>query len=196
MLYDDALTFPTLREAEEAIDEFIDMAKTYGNLLVCDVYDICDEPLPPGIGEEATSGWECETINLSKIKIAKVHDGYLICMPPRNINVKDIKEDKTMATTTNKTLTPIINCYDSSEELERDKKIQEATEEAEKKILDIRIELAKTLEAIRTEYQEQEAIRREERQAHVWKRRYDALLKEGFSVEQAWEMTMKSFEVD
>lgn len=111
------------------------------------------------------------------------------------ITTKFDKEDNTMATTTNKTLTP-VDYTATPEELERDKKIQEATEEAEKKILDIRIELAKTLEAIRAEYQEQEAIKREERQAHAWKRKYEALLKEGFSVEQAWEMTMKSFEVD
>lgn len=189
MLLEDVLTFPTLAEAEKAIDEFIEMAKTYGDLLVCDVYDICDEPLPPGIGEEAASGWGCEIINLSKIKIAKVHDGYLICMPPRNINVK---EDKTMATTTNKS-------YDytaTPEELELDKAVKEATEEAEKKIMDIRIELSKKLEALRTEYQEKEAVKREERQAHAWRRRYDALLKEGFSVEQAWEMTMEAFKID
>jgi len=102
------------------------------------------------------------------------------------------EEDKTMAITTNKS-------YDytaTPEELELDKAIKEATEEAEKKILDIRIELSKKLEALRAEYQEKEAVKREERQAHAWKRKYDALLKEGFSVEQAWEMTMESFKVD
>ena len=102
------------------------------------------------------------------------------------------KEDKTMAITTNKS-------YDytaTTEELELEKAIEEAREEAEKKITDIRIELSKTLEALRTEYREKEAVKREERQAHAWKRKYDALLKEGFSVEQAWEMTMESFKVD
>lgn len=82
------------------------------------------------------------------------------------------------------------------EELELEKAAQEAKDEAEKKIMDIRIELSKKLEALRSKYEEQRAVKREECQAHVWKRRYDALLKEGFSVEQAWEMTMKSFEVD
>ena len=102
------------------------------------------------------------------------------------------EEDKTMATTTNKncdyTVTP--------EELELEKAVEAATEEAEKKIRDIRIELSKKLEALRTEYQEKEAIKREERQAHAWKRRYDALLKEGFSIEQAWEMMMEAFKAD
>ena len=44
-------------------------------------------------------------------------------------------------------------------------------------------------------FERAERIKREEQYAHAWKRKYDALLKEGFSVEQAWEMTMKSFEM-
>lgn len=102
------------------------------------------------------------------------------------------KEENTMATTTNKS-------YDytaTPEELELEKAVEAATEEAEKKIRDIRIELSKKLEALRTEYHEKEAIKREERQAHAWKRRYDALLKEGFSIEQAWQMTMEAFKID
>ena len=102
------------------------------------------------------------------------------------------KEENTMATTTNKS-------YDytaTPEELELEKAIKEATEEAEKKIMDIRIELSKKLEALSMEYHEKEAVKREERQAHAWKRKYDALLKEGFSIEQAWEMTMEAFKCD
>ncbi len=105
---------------------------------------------------------------------------------------KFYKEDNTMATTTNKSYDYTATPY----ELELDKAVKEATEEAEKKIMDIRIELSKKLEAIRTEYYEKETIKREERYAHAWKRKYDALLKEGFSVEQAWEMTMEAFKVD
>lgn len=102
------------------------------------------------------------------------------------------KENNTMANTTNKS----YNYTATPEELELDKAIKEAQDEAEKKIMDIRIELSKKLEALRTEYSEKAAIKCEERQAHVWKRRYDALLKEGFSVEQAWNMTMESFKAD
>lgn len=117
---------------------------------------------------------------------------YISLDQPKLINAENNKEENTMATTTNKsydyTVTP--------EELEREKAIKEATEEAEKKIMDIRIELSKKLEAIRTEYNEKETVKREEWYAHVWKRKYDALLKEGFSIEQAWEMTMEAFKCD
>lgn len=103
-----------------------------------------------------------------------------------------IKEDIIMATTTNKS-------YDytaTPEELELDKAIKEATEEAEKKILDIRIELSKKLEALRTEYSEKEAVKRKERQAHAWKRKYDALLKEGFSIEQVYDILQTKMKMD
>ena len=97
-----------------------------------------------------------------------------------------------MAITANKsydyTVTP--------EELELEKAIKEARDEAEKKVMDIRMELSKTIEALRTEYHEKETIKREEQYAHTWKRKYDALLKEGLSIEQAWEMTMEAFKID
>lgn len=175
--------YDTYEDADDARNRLLQEAEWFEFLSLNDVNAILDKDAP---FMDPEVGWTEELIMESRFEKRPL--GYSICLPkPININ-KNNKEDKTMATTTNKTLTP--------EELELEKAIKEVQDEAEKKITDIRIELSKKIEAIRTEYQEQEAIRREEHQARYWKRRYDALLKEGFSVEQAWEMTMKSFEVD
>ena len=116
------------------------------------------------------------------------------------------EEDKTMATTTNKSydytatttkkiLAQAFDYDECPEEVEFDKKRKELIDEAEKKILDIRHELALALDKLDKERFEQDMQRNEEAQAKMWKRKYDALLKEGFSVEQAWEMTMESFKI-
>ena len=105
------------------------------------------------------------------------------------------KEDKTMANYI-KTPVHLYNYEDTPEDVEFEKKRKELIDEAEKKILDIRKELAVALDKLDEERFEQEMQRKEALQAKAWKRKYDALLKEGFSIEQAWEMTMKSFELD
>lgn len=195
MLNGDIFAFENRYAAEDILDTFREIANHYGQLSVGDVYDIYQVAPPIAVSKTCgKKGWTARM--LKRARIVPVSDRYLITMPPatdfteadKNIN----KEDKTMSTDINKT----CDYTATPEELELEKAAQEARDEAEKKIMDIRIELSKKLEALRTEYHEKEAIKREERQAHVWKRRYDALLKEGFSVEQAWEMTMKSFEVD
>ena len=95
-----------------------------------------------------------------------------------------------------KTPVHLYNYEDTPEDVEFEKKRKEIIDEAEKKILDIRKELAVALDKLDAERFEQEMQRKEALQAKAWKRKYDALLKEGFSIEQAWEMTMKSFELD
>jgi hypothetical protein len=188
MLNGDMFAFADENEAYMTLDAIKDVNYHF-DVTILDMCGLCLADIQSELIPDPDDGWKRGT--LSTVKIEHVCDAYLLCMPPMNI-----KEDKTMATTINKTLTPIIDYNATPEDLERDKKIKEVTEEAEKKILDIQIELTKTLEAIRYEHQEKKAIEREEQQAHAWKRKYDALLKEGFSVEQAWEMTMKSFEMD
>lgn len=188
MLNGDIFAFADADKAYEILDVIKDV-NAHFDITIWDMCKFCQADIQLELLPDPDDGWKRGTLNCASV--VPVNGGYLICVPPKNI-----KEDKTMATTINKTLTPIIDYNATPENLERDKKIKEVTEKAEKKILDIQIELAKTLEAIRSEYQEKKETKREEQQARFWKRRYDALLKEGFSVEQAWEMTMKSLEVD
>lgn len=212
-------TFPWRWQGEELLDLMKDYAEKFGYITVKDYCDLAE--IPKDVREMAIyktfmgSYWLPEELNRVRVRKRTGRPSFYLYLPnPRpepglfdglmsveiinkyiheyNMESHIVKEDNTMATTTNKS-------YDytaTPEELELEKAIEEAREEAEKKILDIRIELAKTLEALRTEYQEKEAVKREERQAHAWKRKYDALLKEGFSVEQAWEMTMEYFKAD
>lgn len=189
----DTLYFETRSEAEMVLDELKDIANEYGNVSLSDYYELA------GVAssfEDTRYGWTYRDLYGVKVKM-EVYDAqtnkliyYISLDQPKLINTKNNKEDNTMATTKScdYTATP--------EELELEKAIKEAQDEAEKKILDIRMELSKKLEALRTEYHEKETIKREEQYAHAWKRKYDALLKEGFSIEQAWEMTMESFKAD
>lgn len=184
MLNGDMFAFADEDEANDTLAA-IKEANAHFDVTILDMCCVCNVEIQPELIPDPDDGWKRGTLKCASV--VPVHDGYLICVPPKNI-----KEDKTMGTTINKT----CDYTATPEELELNKAIREAQDEAEKKIMDIRIELSKKLEALRKEYEEQEATKREERQAHYWKRRYDALLKEGFSVEQAWEMTMKSLEVD
>ena len=184
MLNGDMFAFADENEAYMTLDAIKDVNYHF-DVTILDMCGLCLADIQSELIPDPDDGWKRGT--LSTVKIEHVCDAYLLCMPPMNI-----KEDKTMDATTNKT----CDYTATPEELELNKAIKEAQDEAEKKILDIRIELSKKLEALRSEYQEKEAVKREERQAHAWKRKYDALLKEGFSVEQAWEMTMKSFEMN
>lgn len=184
MLNGDIFAFADADKAYEILDVIKDV-NAHFDITIWDMCKFCQADIQLELLPDPDDGWKRGTLNCASV--VPVNGGYLICVPPKNI-----KEDKTMSTDINKT----CDYTATPEELELDKAIKEAQDEAEKKIMDIRIELSKKLEALRTEYHEKEAIKREERHAHVWKRRYDALLKEGFSIEQAWEMTMKSFEAD
>lgn len=82
------------------------------------------------------------------------------------------------------------------EVIEYEKKCKELRDEAEKKILDIRKELALALQKLDQERKDAERVKREQTQAKIWKTKYDTLVEAGFTSEQAWEMTMKSFEID
>ena len=197
MLHDDiVLTFQTLSEAEDVLDCFIETASIYGDLHLDEVYDVCNKPLPDGIGEEAKSGWNYTTIE--SVEILKGHDGYLICMPPKDIN---IKEDKNMAnhfTTTKTGDIPRVSSLEFEDpiEVEFEKKKKDLVDEAEKKILDIRQELAAALDKLRSEQYERHQQEKEKSMANMWKRKYDALVEAGFTEDQAWQMTMESFKLD
>lgn len=191
----DTLYFETRSDAETVLDELNDIANEYGSASLADYYELAGVT---SVFADTKYGWTYRDLCDAKVrtKLFDVYSNkfvfYISLSQPHLIYTKNNKEDNTMATTTNKS-------YDYSatpEELELDKTIKEATEEAEKKIMDIRIELSKKLEALRTEYHEKEAVKREERQAHAWKRRYDALIAEGFTADQAWEMTMEAFKCD
>lgn len=82
------------------------------------------------------------------------------------------------------------------EEIQYEKDCKKARDEAENKIAEIRLDLSKKLTKLREDYQEQIAKNEEANKAKMWRRKYDALIEAGFSEEQAWEMTMKSFEMD
>lgn len=187
MLNGDIFAFANKDEAYNTLND-IKEANASFDITILDMCSLCQADIQPELLPDPDDGWKRGTLKYARVM--PVLGGYLICVPPKNI-----KEDNTMAIAGNKTFTN-VDYTATPEELEMDKAVKEAKEEAEKKILDIRIELSKKLEALRSEYDEKWAVEREEKQAHVWKRRYDALLKEGFSTEQAWEMMMKSFEVD
>ena len=120
------------------------------------------------------------------------------------------KEDKNMATKYN-----IYNCgtvcnpskdggiprvssleFDDPIQVEFEKKKKDLVDEAEKKILDIRQELAAALDKLLSEQRERRMEEKEKSQAKMWKRKYDALIEAGFTEDQAWQMTMESFKID
>lgn len=202
MLNGDIFAFANRYEAEDYLDIFKETANHYGRLTVGDVYDICQEAPPIATYETwGEKGWTAEMLN--RARIVPVSDGYLIAMPSIvdfvEANKNNIKEDKSMTnrnTTTTKTPVHLYNYEDTPEDVEFEKKRKELTDEAEKKILDIRKELAVALDKLDEERFEQEMQRRDAMQAKAWKRKYDTLIAEGFTIEQAWEMTMKWFEAD
>ena len=114
--------------------------------------------------------------------------GYMTC----NMNKFFNKEEKIMATTTN----VFIECIATPEEIQYERDCKKASDEAEDKIAEIRLDLSKKLTKLREDYLEQIAKNEEANKAKMWRRKYDALIEAGFSEAQAWEMTMKSFELD
>ena len=114
--------------------------------------------------------------------------GYMMCNMNRFFN----KEEKIMVTTTYAPIEKIA----TPEEIQYEKDCKKARDEAENKIAEIRLDLSKKLTKLREDYQEQIAKNEEANKAKMWRRKYDALIEAGFSEEQAWEMTMKSFEMD
>lgn len=114
--------------------------------------------------------------------------GYMMCNMDKFFN----KEEKIMATTTN----VFIERIATPEEIKYEQDCKKARDEAEDKIAEIRLDLSKKLAKLREDYLEQIAKNEETNKAKMWRRRYDALIEAGFSEAQAWEMTMKSFELD
>lgn len=114
-------------------------------------------------------------------------------------NKKFLEEENNMATTTNMncTLAPVYSYKAKDEETlayeEAKRKIQE---EADKKIQKIMDDTAKKLEALENERFWARKKKGEADQAKYWKTRYDALIEAGFTDDQAWQMCMKSFEMD
>ena len=191
----DILYFKTRSEAEMVLDNLKDIANKYGSVSISDYYELAGIF---GSFEDTRYGWTSRDLYGVKVQV-KLFDAqkgeldyYISLGQPNLIYTENNKEENTMAITANKS----YDCTATPEELELEKAIKEARDEAEKKILDIRMELSKKLEALRTEYHEKEVIKREQIQAKIWKTKYDALVEAGFTSEQAWEMTMKSFEMD
>lgn len=113
---------------------------------------------------------------------------YMMCNMDKFFN----KEEKLMIATT---YVP-IECIATPEEIQYEQDCKKARDEAEDKISEIRLDLSKKLTKLREDYLEQIAKNEEANKAKMWRRKYDALIEAGFSEAQAWEMTMKSFELD
>lgn len=190
MLNGDMFAFAYYDEAYRTLDAIKDV-NAHFDVTIWDMCSLCQADIQPELIPDPDDGWKRGT--LKYVNVVPVHDGYLICVPPKNI-----KEDKTMSKINYNTGAPKNYSLEnaSPKEIEFEKKRKELMDEAEKKILDIRKELAIELNKLETERFEQKMQIEEEARAKMWKRKYDALIKEGFSVEQAWEMTMKSFELD
>ena len=109
-----------------------------------------------------------------------------------NMNKFFNKEEKPMITTTYVPIEKIA----TPEEIQYEQDCKKARDEAEDKIAEIRLDLARKLTKLREDYREQIAKNEEANKAKMWHRKYDALIEAGFSEAQAWEMTMKSFELD
>lgn len=184
--------YDTYEDADDARNCLFKEVGRYEFLSLNDVNDILDKDAP---FMDPEVGWTEELIMESRVEKRPL--GYFLWLPkPININI--IEEDKNMANRNATTKTPVhlYNYEDSPEDVEFEKKRKELMDEAEKKILDIRKELAVALDKLDEERFEQEMQRRDAMQAKAWKRKYDALIAEGFTIEQAWEMTMKWFEAD
>lgn len=114
--------------------------------------------------------------------------GYMMCNMDKFFN----KEEKPMIATT---FVPVEKIA-TPEEIKYEQDCKKARDEAEDKIAEIRLDLSKKLTKLREDYLEQIAKNEEANKAKMWRRKYDALIEAGFSEAQAWEMTMKSFELD
>lgn len=114
--------------------------------------------------------------------------GYMMCNMDKFFN----KEEKPMIATTYASIEHIA----TPEEIKYEQDCKKARDEAEDKIAEIRLDLSKTLAKLKEDYHEQIAKKSEANAAKMWRRRYDALIEAGFSEARAWEMTMKSFELD
>ena len=203
-------TFSDAQSAKHVLDELRYAAEHDGYVTedyFLDLMEIDHEPDPVG----TTIGWLKEDILKAHISVASnMNCKYCITLDwPRNItstviqiwteinNKKNIKEENTMKPNYNTGSIPTtINPYEDPEDIAYDQKVKALQDEAEQKILDIRRELAHALETLRVERNERNNKERERRMAKVWKTKYDALVEAGFTAEQAWEMTMKCFELD
>lgn len=117
---------------------------------------------------------------------------------------KEFKEENTMGTNVNNNvfyatyeLPKITDAVEETpENIEYEKKCKELRDKAEKKILDIRKELAEALHKLDQERKDAERIAIEKKRAEIWKQKYDAFVEAGFSEEQAWKMMMESYKAD
>lgn len=198
----DTLHFETQSEAEMVLEELKDIANAYGSVSISDYYELAGIV---GSFEDTRYGWTSRDLYGVKVQAklfdaqSKELDYYISLGQPNLINTKNNKEENTMPNYNYVNRTPVhpTNVIEESpESIEFEKKRKALMQEAEDKILDIRKELAVTLEKLETERRDAERVKREQIQAKIWKAKYDALVEAGFTTEQAWEMTMKSFEMD
>lgn len=213
--------FPWRWQGENLLDSMKDIAERFGYITVKDYCELAD--IPQDICEMAIyktfmgSYWLPEELNRARIRKKTGRPSFYLYLPnPRpepdlfdgllnsiqdELIDKYIKEDKTMTKinyNNYNTGAPRNYSFEDAppEDVEFEKKRKELMDEAEKKILDIRHELAIALDKLEAEWFEQEMQRKEEAQAKAWKRKYDALIEAGFSEDQAWQMTMESFKID
>lgn len=216
--YAEEYTFSDAQSAKHVLDELCRVAEHDGYVTedyFLDLMEINHDYDPDcRIREERIGtiiGWLKEDIRKAHISVtSNIHCEYCITLDwPRDItsaviqiwaeinNKKNIKEENTMKPNYNTGSIPTtINPYEDSEDIAYDQKVKALQDEAEQKIFDIRRELAHALETLRVERNEKNNKERERRMAKAWKTKYDALVEAGFTAEQAWEMTMKSFELD
>lgn len=157
---------------------------------------------------EVSKGYEPGTGNISFSKVdPKIYPVEKIDIDAVMKTVNDFKEDKNMGTRYNYNTTcnpskgsdiPRVSSLEFEDpiEVEFEKKKKDLLDEAEKKILDIRQELAIALNKIEEERYERRQQEKEKSMAKAWKRKYDALVEAGFTEDQAWMMTMESFKLD
>ena len=193
------IIFEDFDEASLALDTLEGLAERYDKVTV---NDFCDIVGISSYEEYRNDYWLKNFFDNAEVKYDR--DGNYYIDLPRPIS---IKEDKNMAIryNYNTTCNPNKNCdilrvssleFDDPIQVEFEKKKKDLVDEAEKKILDIRQELAAALDKLLSEQHERRMEETERSQAKMWKRKYDALIEAGFSEDQAWQMTMESFKID
>lgn len=209
MRFCDCVAFSSREEAEDVLgnlrsiaymttDQFVTLAY-YMNLTRIYKRSVAFET------KSATDiGWYLEELNCTRVSKERNKEIYkIMLMSPHNRKARPncyysnyLKEENNMPINYNYRKNSYSFEVALPEDVEFEKKRKELTDEAEKKILDIRHELAIALDALESERFEQKKQIEEKAQAKDWKRKYDALVEAGFTEDQAWMMTMKSFEID
>lgn len=195
MLNGDMFAFADKGKAYETLG-IIKAANAHLDITIFDMCHLCQVYIQPELIPDPDDGWKRGTLNGASVVHA--HDGYLICLPPKNI-----KEDNTEATSKEfalekaikEALGPNIKIYKENNTMAQYYnfgkieviKTQEEIE-LEEKIVDLKAEYDKKVAKLREEFKVAQEKRLNDKHSKEIHDKYQSLIDSGFTTEQAWEI--------